>query len=117
MSKLKPCPFCGCEAKPTKYDQYDAVICSSCDASVYNECFTEEEVIAEWNNRSPVLKWRSADEKPENYSAIIFKSKAGIFSVGNYDSGTMRTQNGNKFSFDIYVTYWIPLSEVLAVIE
>lgn len=64
MMKLKPCPFCGGEARidrnifafPTSY----SVICKICEAEseVFN---TEKEVIEAWNRRVTDGTERKAD--------------------------------------------------------
>lgn len=52
VENLKPCPFCGGEAK-TDYDFNNNryyVFCRDCDARVY-DYNSEERVIKEWNKR------------------------------------------------------------------
>lgn len=55
MTKLKPCPFCGGEAKMerTPINPYYYVICTNleCDATVGRFQPTEEEAAAAWNRR------------------------------------------------------------------
>ena len=59
MAKLKPCPFCGNEAKVTHVknkhffriqDSYPFVKCNVCGASTPLK-YTEDEVITAWNRR------------------------------------------------------------------
>lgn len=60
--KLKPCPFCGGEAKIITHDFFVpeswrslvgvyGVVCTSCRAGGYQFWNTEEQAVAAWNRR------------------------------------------------------------------
>jgi Lar family restriction alleviation protein len=60
---LKPCPFCGGEAKPIKHSFWDertqsfsdktySIVCCVCSASTYPFYRTEEEAVDAWNRRT-----------------------------------------------------------------
>lgn len=53
MDELKPCPFCGGEAKISHYDNRSAVICMSClnQTGAYDDCNDAKAIIA-WNRRA-----------------------------------------------------------------
>lgn len=52
MAELKSCPFCGGEAKLTKYkDGVPLVVCSKCMAHTCL-CFSVEEAVERWNKRN-----------------------------------------------------------------
>jgi len=55
MSNLKPCPFCGGEARLNGYKNCHWVICMNMDClSSYGiNQKTEEEAILSWNTRTP----------------------------------------------------------------
>lgn len=50
MSELKPCPFCGGEAKTVTDYYFRNTRCSSCGATGW-QCCTESEAIEAWNTR------------------------------------------------------------------
>ena len=63
MNELKPCPFCGGEAKIMTHESYVpeswrslvgvyGVVCTSCRAGGYQFWDTEEQAIAAWNRRA-----------------------------------------------------------------
>jgi Lar family restriction alleviation protein len=53
MTELKPCPFCGGEAKLiSEYANAHYVECKNCWASVWRSCPTHEEAIEVWNRRA-----------------------------------------------------------------
>lgn len=47
--ELKPCPFCGGEAKYDNSDGYDYIICDECGARNFG--FSKEQAYDEWNKR------------------------------------------------------------------
>lgn len=64
MNELKPCPFCGGEAKTVNADGSKpfATGCGSCSIWFYG--FTKEEADAKWNTRAD--GWHPASEPPNN---------------------------------------------------
>lgn len=59
MSKeLKPCPFCGGEAKIIENNHYTdihSVMCKNCFSET-DRYHTQEEAMAQWNKRKPIKK-------------------------------------------------------------
>ncbi len=51
MSKLKPCPFCGGEARLQSFYKDHCVYCRKCNASTMKYYPTKEEAIEAWNRR------------------------------------------------------------------
>ena len=49
--KLKPCPFCGGEAKTQSYYHDYAVYCRKCEAATRRFYPTKQEAIEAWNRR------------------------------------------------------------------
>jgi len=123
MSELKPCPFCGGKADVIGI-MMDKCICSECEAQAKGSC-NNEIAILRWNTRAQALKWRSAEEKPENESYVLFETKNGtetgktiIITDSNewyIECGSFMGYSKTYISRDI--KRWIPLSEVLAVIK
>lgn len=51
MEKLKPCPFCGGEAKVQRFPRNYSVYCTECGARTMSFKPTEEEAVEDWNRR------------------------------------------------------------------
>ncbi len=50
--KLKPCPFCGGEAKVVKADITYTVMCIQCPATIGRQWYAErKEAVEAWNRR------------------------------------------------------------------
>lgn len=52
MEKLKPCPFCGGEAKIMKMGYPHWVYCCECGAKVHGRTNDEKDNIKAWNRRA-----------------------------------------------------------------
>ena len=52
MEKLKPCPFCGGEAKIMKMGYPHWVYCLECGAKVHGGTTSEKDSIKAWNRRA-----------------------------------------------------------------
>lgn len=52
MPELKPCPFCGGEAKVQSFSHDRTVYCTDCNARVQKFFPTREEAIEAWNRRA-----------------------------------------------------------------
>lgn len=52
MEKLKPCPFCGGEAKIMKMGYPHWVYCLQCGAKVHGGTISEKDSIKAWNRRA-----------------------------------------------------------------
>ena len=52
MAELKPCPFCGGEAKLRSYYKDHHVYCTKCYASTMKYSPTETKAIEAWNRRA-----------------------------------------------------------------
>lgn len=52
MEKLKPCPFCGGEAKIMKMGYPHWVYCCECGAKVHGRTNDEKDSIKAWNRRA-----------------------------------------------------------------
>ena len=71
MDELKPCPFCGAEARVCgfHYSLLDiagepkdfCVICNDCSASSYHYANTPDKAIAAWNRRANDDSCKDAD--------------------------------------------------------
>lgn len=116
MSDLKPCPFCGGEARyyvDNKYADCHQVICTKCAVTKSDEDY--EYVISDWNTRAS--GWISVSERlPEanmpvlvNYHNMI---KSNIQSVAIYfDRQRWRQLIGGSDFDDSSITHWMPLPE------
>lgn len=72
--RLKPCPFCGGEAKKTYFNFLPAVQCKRCKATVFRE-YREQVNGAEvlfWNTRKPME--RIVEKLEEKYKTFICKN-------------------------------------------
>lgn len=79
MTELKPCPFCGGEAKVKKapWDRSEEgssvceVYCTECHASIYGETFNFYQVKYDRNNPqdkiSAIEKWNRRTKPPVGY--------------------------------------------------
>ena len=69
-SKLKPCPFCGGEART--WEDFDGwrLYCTKCDATFRGG--TAEELIEAWNKRTPTTEdiLKSFDETMKAFEAM-----------------------------------------------
>lgn len=65
--ELKPCVYCGGEAKYDKIDGFDYVICDECGASTFG--FNKEYAFYEWNSRVQI------DDDESNYPVFPDSSK------------------------------------------
>ena len=101
MDELKPCPFCGSDAKIFEYKRTNGwnVICQQpeceCNARI-PYCHSEEEAIEQWNRRVPnpltelVKKLRELTRKwlpgmdyyPANVQADALLEKTKFFELG-----------------------------------
>ena len=56
MSLIKPCPFCGSEAEPVRYDGEKKIMCTNdkCLCSRLNWFVDVREAIKDWNERDTV---------------------------------------------------------------
>ena len=52
MAELKPCPFCGGEAKLRAFYKDYCVYCTRCNASTMKYSPTETKAIEAWNRRA-----------------------------------------------------------------
>lgn len=52
MEKLKPCPFCGGEAKIMKMGYPHWIYCLECGAKVHGGTTSEKDSIKAWNRRA-----------------------------------------------------------------
>lgn len=52
MTELKPCPFCGGEAKVQSFYKNHCVYCAKCNASTMKYFQTETKAIEAWNRRA-----------------------------------------------------------------
>lgn len=52
MDELKPCPFCGGEAKVQRFPHNYAVYCTECYASTIQFKPTDKEAVEAWNRRT-----------------------------------------------------------------
>lgn len=66
MEQLKPCPFCGGEAKIMKMGYPHWVYCLQCGAKVHGGTTSEKDSIKAWNRRTEPKhgKW---EMKPDPY--------------------------------------------------
>lgn len=78
MTDLKPCPFCGGEARYSTYDPYDGyqgdctthvVRCRDCKAKI--ERRTKEEVIEAWNRRHPMTVYGFPLEQAFEFGMLV----------------------------------------------
>lgn len=81
IEELKPCPFCGCEAKTFMFLDETMVMCSSCGVSGVGK------TIEAWNKRIPepntsVIRWTRYDGKeetlPEKCTDVIVNDISGF---------------------------------------
>lgn len=52
MAELKPCPFCGGEAKVKYILGKKAVVCQECNAEMYSDYTPIEMLVEMWNRRT-----------------------------------------------------------------
>lgn len=92
--QLKPCPFCGGEAKilrDTEYRNDLYVQCRSCTASM---CESPEGLAPAWNRRAPdpaaVAAYTHAVEEAARYKAMAERMGAVVEAARKWNKGGMR---------------------------
>jgi len=117
MIELKPCPFCGNKPNINIISQWVGdVFYRECFYVKCNKCKIEskiltcrEDAVSDWNTRSPILKWRSAAEKPEENKEVMIDIGYNCIEIIIYWE--------ENIEYWKQVERWVPLSEVLAVIK
>jgi Lar family restriction alleviation protein len=98
--ELKPCPFCGSEAKYENSDGYHYIICDECGARNFG--FSKESAFDEWNSRI-ITKLRRSDiekmVKPLQWDNNYYGYYAKIL-------GTQITLKKRAYDgiFDVYIS-------------
>lgn len=93
MATLKPCPFCGAEAKDSSYRSCDCcgkafngrVVCSSCEAEV-SHFDSAEEAYAAWNRRA-------SDPSLEEAISLLETASVSLWNFG----GNAKAREIDKF--------------------
>lgn len=73
MSELKPCPFCGGDAKEEEYEFCVRIVCQ--------ECYSESRSIESWNTRSEKLSAWDVVRRIRSELKKHFSSCDGIHTV------------------------------------
>lgn len=86
MSELKPCPFCGDEARESKIFGRAGVVCRNCTAEMRSEeiCDGEVAVITAWNTRATppgTILTKDAATWPDDRQEVIL---AGFENQGGF---------------------------------
>ena len=125
MSELKPCPFCGGEAKISmKYVGYGSlglgahdwfgVYCADCDTST-REHQTEAEAIAAWNRRAS--GWVNCSERlPERAVEVLAVDGKGV-CVAVLDRSAEGRWFGVSRVISGRISQWMPNPEPLSTKE
>ena len=111
--KLKPCPFCGGEAKRTKFGRkvaYTEIVCSNCDATMRGSHFSAP--VERWNTRTS--GWIPVSERlPDTYETVLcFDAESNCgYNIGKYEvcNGAMINEKWMWFSQHIKPTHWMSL--------
>lgn len=115
MTELKPCPFCGDEARlMNRYIEGDyafIISCRGCEAMMWFYD-SEESVINTWNCRAD--GWISVDDAlPENDADVLVCLDSGFMGVGYYidegKDGVGVWQSGGMLFLSSEITHWMPL--------
>ena len=87
--ELKPCPFCGGEARGELYGHGYYVMCK--DNCLHGEfCPSNEEAIKRWNTRTPYLKLKAAEDALDKICKHIVKPINGPHCLVNIDPEGIR---------------------------
>lgn len=126
--KLKPCPFCGGEARVS--DAGTFVICVGCDVrmplgsaameAARNEVKYKPSLEA-WNRRTKQAGWiKTSEQMPEAYNPVLlyhrlykeicigyWRARTGLWWIFNYGA----------YSDKDVITHWMPLPELPEEVE
>ena len=92
--ELKPCPFCGGEAKCIEFYGLYHVICCNCYIAG-KDCSIRESAVSAWNNR-PIEELKD-DENKRLREALEFYANIDVYEYyDKYESTAIQNEGGQK---------------------
>ena len=92
--ELKPCPFCGGEAKCIEFYGLYHVICCNCHIAG-KDCSTRESAVSAWNSR-PIENELEA-ENTRLREALEFYANTDVYEYyDKYESTAIQNEGGQK---------------------
>lgn len=101
MDELKPCPFCGGEAKVVDHGGFFTVGCTNLDCAATIDLLepSEENAVADWNRRAaPGNKPLTAEQLRQMDGEPVFSPQCGWGIIGFRKIGTGEQEHSKKYT-------------------
>jgi len=117
MSKLKPCPFCGCKQVSIREINIQGMFqaqCWGCDVAT-QPTFVKSTIVEEWNRRAS--GWISVEDRLPEENCLVLgypethrtDGACGVERVVKFDGEFWSTKHGQPGC--VSITHWMPLPD------